>query len=635
MKQEGFKRKLTSIFSVDAVGYSRLMGDDEAATVHTLTSYRNVISTLIKQHNGNVIDSPGDNLLAEFVSVVDAVQCAVSVQKEIKVRNEELSENRKMQFRIGINLGDVIQEEERIYGDGVNIAARLEGMAEAGGICISKTAFDHIESKLPYGYEFLGDQSVKNIAKPVQAYRVLLEPEAAGKVIGENRFLGRFSRKTAMAAIIVLLMVAGGLIGWNIYLQQLKKIEPASVDKMAYPLPEKTSIAVLPFKNLSGDSKQEFLADGITENIIGAISRVSGLFVIASNSAFTYKGKAVKIQTVSEELGVQNVLEGTVQRIGNKLRINAQLIDAIKGRHLWSEKYDREIKDLFLVQDNISKEVLTALRIKLVEGEQARVWARGTNNLDAYLKFLQAYDQFKSFNKKNMILTRQICEEAIALDPNYGEVYGLIGAAHLIDLWFHWGESPRYSMEKAVENIQKGIDLNPLSDSAYANLGTLYLLQKRYDESVEAGEKAIKLNPNGDYNIILLAITFNDIRRYEEAIILFKEGQRRNPYGPAWYIRQLGSSYRGLERWDEAIAQYKKTLERFPDDFPARMQLAMTYGMAGRLDEGRAVAAEVLKINPRFSIANTLSWPHKYKSDLEAMRDGLRKVGIPEKPPPK
>jgi adenylate cyclase len=281
MSDEGFKRKLTAILSADVAGYSRLMGDDEEATVRTLTTYREVLTSLIQQHNGRVIDSPGDNLLAEFASVVDAVQCAVAVQKEIKAQNEEFLENRRMQFRIGINLGDVIQEEDRVYGDGVNIAARLEGLSEPGGICISKTAFDHIETKLPYGYEFLGDQTVKNIAKPVRAYRVLLEPEAAGKVVGEKRFLGRFSRKTAMAAIIVLLMVAGGLIGWNIYLQQSKKVEPASVAKMAFPLPDKPSIAVLPFENMSGDSKQDYFSDGLTDQIISTLSKLRGLFVIS------------------------------------------------------------------------------------------------------------------------------------------------------------------------------------------------------------------------------------------------------------------------------------------------------------------------------------------------------------------
>jgi adenylate cyclase len=505
----------------------------------------------------------------------------------------------------------------------------VESLAEGGGISISGTAYDQLGKKLPLGYEYLGEQSVKNIEKPVRVYRILTEAEAAGKVIGEKRLKPMPWRWAAVAAVIVIL-VAGVFAVWNFYLRPT--VEPASVERMAFPLPDKPSIAVLPFKNLSGDPEQEFLADGITESIIGAISRISSLFVIASNSVFTYKGKAVKIQTVSEELGVRNILEGTVQRIGNRLRIHAQLIDATTGGHLWSEKYDREMKDLFSVQDNISKEVLTALRVKIVEGEQARVWAKGTSNIEAYLKFLRAYDIFKSFNKENTILARQICEEAIALDPNYDAPYGLIGVAHLIDLWFHWGESPRASIKKSEAALKKAVALNPLSDYAWANLGHLYLMQRRYDESVAAGEKSIELNPNGDYNMILLGITFNYVRRYKDAITLFKEGQRRNPYCPAWYIHNAGVSYRGLGRWDEAIVECQRALNRNPDHFPALNVMASVYGMAGRLDEGRAVVEKILKMNPKYSIAATASWPFKHKSDAEAARDGLRKVGIPETP---
>ncbi|MGD9041805.1 MAG: adenylate/guanylate cyclase domain-containing protein, partial [Desulfobacteraceae bacterium] len=347
MATEEFKRKLTAVLSADVAGYSRLMGENEADTVQTLNVFKEIMFTLIKQHRGRVIDSPGDNLLAEFVSVVDAVQCGVAIQKELQARNVERPENRRMEFRMGINLGDVIEEEDRIFGDGVNIAARLEALADPGGICISKTAFDTIETKLPLGYEYLGEKEVKNIAKPVGAFRVLMDEEAAGKVIGELKPKPKQLRWAAIGGVVVLVLVVGALAIWNFYFRPA--FEPASMEKMAYSLPDKPSIAVLPFKNLSGEKEQEFLADGITESIIGAISRVSGLFVIASNSVFTYKGKAVKIQTVSEELGVRNILEGTVHRIGNRLRIHAQLIDAITGGHLWSEKYDREMKDLFSV----------------------------------------------------------------------------------------------------------------------------------------------------------------------------------------------------------------------------------------------------------------------------------------------
>jgi adenylate cyclase len=315
-------------------------------------------------------------VLAEFSSVVDAVQCAVAVQNEIQTRNAELPDNRRMEFRIGINLGDVIDEDDRIYGDGVNIAARLESLADPGGICVSKTAFDQIETKLPLGYEYLGEQSVKNIPKPVGAYRVLMKPDAAGKVIGEKRFLGRYSRRTAMAAIIILVIVSGGLIGWNIYLQQSKKVEPASVEKMAFPLPDKPSIAVLPFKNLSGDPKQDYFSDGLADQIVSTLSRFRNLFVISRSSTSTYKGKPVKIQKVAENLGVKYVLEGSVQRSADRIRITAQLIDATTGHYIWSQRYDREQKDIFAIQDDITLEITKALRIDIMSGEQARNWQK-------------------------------------------------------------------------------------------------------------------------------------------------------------------------------------------------------------------------------------------------------------------
>ena len=308
MNEERDKRKLSAVLSADAKGYSRLMGEDESGTVRTLKEYREIMAKLIRRYRGRVVDSPGDNLLAEYASVVDAVDSAVEIQKELKLKNDELPENRRMEFRIGVNLGDVVEDGESIYGDGVNIAARVERLADGGGVCISGTAYDQIGKKLPFGYEYLGEQTVKNIEKPVRVYRVLMESEAAGKVIGEKRFLGGISRRTAISAIIILIMVAGALIGWNIYLHQSKRIEPASLDKMAHPLPDKPSIAVLPFDNMSEDPKHEYFADAVSENIITALSKIEKLFVIARNSTFTYKGKPVKVQKIAEDLGVRNVI---------------------------------------------------------------------------------------------------------------------------------------------------------------------------------------------------------------------------------------------------------------------------------------------------------------------------------------
>src|SRR4030043_71815 len=308
------KRKLAAILSTDAKGYSRLIGEDEEGTIRTLNTYKEVMSNLIQQQRGRVVDAPGDNVLAEFGSVVDAVRCAVDIQKELKTRNAELPENRRMEFRIGVNLGDVVEDGEQILGDGVNIAARLESLSDGGGICISGTAFDQVENKLSLGYEYLGEQSVKNIARPVRVYRVLMEPGAVAR---------RFS-------------------------------EVASKEKLTFPLPDKPSIAVLPFTNMSSEKELEYFSDGLAEGIINGLSKSDNIFVIARNSTFTYKGKPVKVKQVAEEVGVRYVVEGSVQQERNRVRITAQLIDALTGRHLFSERYDRDLKDILNLQDAIN-----------------------------------------------------------------------------------------------------------------------------------------------------------------------------------------------------------------------------------------------------------------------------------------
>jgi TolB-like protein/class 3 adenylate cyclase len=409
MATQDFKRKLTAILSADVKGYSRLMGEDDQATVRTITAYREVITEVVQKHRGRVVDSPGDNILAEFASVIDAVHSAVEIQEKLKTRNAELPEDRKMEFRIGVNLGDVIHEEERIYGDGVNVAARVESLAEAGGICVSGTVFDQIESKVPLGYEYLGEQSVKNIPKPVRIYKALMDPEAVGKVIGEKRAEPRRGLKVALAVVTVLLLIVGGLLIWR---TAFPPVQVVSVEKMALPLPDRPSIAVLPFDNLSGDPEQEYFSDGLTEEIISALSSVPKLFVIARNSTFTYKGKPVKVQQVSEELGVQYVLEGSVRKGGDKIRITAQLIDALNGHHLWAKRYDRNLDDIFSLQDEITKEIITAMQVKLTEGEQVRAAAKGTDNLEAYLKCLQSKDYLLKFNPESNALGKRLAEEA-------------------------------------------------------------------------------------------------------------------------------------------------------------------------------------------------------------------------------
>ena len=374
MTTDGFKRKLTAILSADVVGYSRLMGEDEASTVRTLTAYREVISELVHQHRGRVVDSPGDNILVEFASVVDAVQCAVTIQKELKVRNAQLPQNRKMEFRIGVNLGDVIEEGDRIYGDGVNIAARLEALAEPQGICISRTAFDHIESKLPLGYEYLGDQKVKNIAKPVGAYRVLLESRvtaAGAREEGKMRFL--IQRKPLFGGVLALLVISGVLLIWYFHLHGI-----ASEKAVRAKFPDKPSVAVLPFLNMSGDHTQDYFSDGLTEDLITDLSKIPTLFVVARNSVFLYKGKTVGPQQVSSELGARYIVEGSVRKAGNMLRITAQVVDGSTGGHIWAERYDRDLQDVFAVQDEIARKIVTAIKRRVFEKDQERLMATGS-----------------------------------------------------------------------------------------------------------------------------------------------------------------------------------------------------------------------------------------------------------------
>ncbi|MGD8343920.1 MAG: adenylate/guanylate cyclase domain-containing protein, partial [Desulfobacterales bacterium] len=362
MPDEGFTRKLAAIFSADAVGYSRLMGDDEEATIRTLTEYRETIIAQVKQHKGRVVDSPGDNVLAEFASVVDAVRCAVETQKQIAERNSGLPENRQMLFRIGVNLGDIVDEGERIYGDGVNITARLESLADGGGICISGTAFDQVKGKLDVGYKYLGEQSVKNIKEPVRVYQMLLEPDAAGKVISEKKSTP-VQRKWAVVAVsAIIILLAGAYSIWNFYFRPSTSSERLSPmltsDSELSKIP---SVAVLPFDNLSDDLDQAYFTDGMTDDLITGLSKLNGLLVIARNSTFTYKGKSVKVQQVAKDLGVRYVVEGSVRRAGEQVRINVQLIDAASGHHLWAERYDGKMTDIFALQDQINQKIISTL----------------------------------------------------------------------------------------------------------------------------------------------------------------------------------------------------------------------------------------------------------------------------------
>jgi len=630
MATQDFKRKLTAILSADVKGYSRLMREDEEATVRTITTYREVIGTVVQKHRGEVVDSPGDNILAEFASVVDAVRGAVEIQEELKVRNTELSENRKMEFRIGINLGDVIHEEKRIYGDGVNVAARVENLADAGGICVSRSAYDQVKDKLTLGYEYLGEHSVKNIAEPVRIYKVLMEPEAAGKVIGEKRVEPKRGQRAAFAAVIILILIVGGVLIWR---TASPPVEVASEKTMAFPLPEKPSLAVLPFDNLSGDESQDYFSDGITETIITTLSNVSNLFVIARNSTFTYKGKPVKVQQVAEELGVRYVLEGSVQRSEDRVRVTAQLIDAITGHHLWAENYDRELGDIFALQDDITEQVTMALQVKLTEGEQARIRRRHIENKEAYEYFLHGLEVYRPFTKEANAQARKIFEKTVALDPNSTLGWCFIGWTHYRDGRFGWTDTPNKSLALAEELAHKILAMDDSMAEAYSMLSLVYMARKQHDKAVAYGEKVLSLAPNFASMIANTAVIFFYSGRPEEAIELVKKAMRLSPYYPSWYLPILGLSYRLTGQYEEAISALEGWRDRKAKGMLPHIVLAFTYVEAGREEDAQASVAEALKQNPKASIKGyAATIPYKDPAEVERIKDSLRKAGLPETP---
>jgi TolB-like protein/class 3 adenylate cyclase len=643
MATEGFKRKLAAIFSADVAGYSRLMGQAEAATVETITAYRGVMSELIKQHRGRVIDSPGDNLLAEFSSVVDAMQCALAVQKELQARNAGLPEDRRMQFRLGINLGDVIEEEGRIYGDGVNIAARLEALASPGGICISKTAFEHIESKLPLGYEYLGEQTVKNIPKPVGAYRVLMDPRVtvAEKPETKSVPVRRMPVFIGAAAVLALALATGV---WYFYLRPAQPpIETASVEEMAFPLPDKPSIAVLPFANLSHDPEQEYFADGMTDDLITDLSKISGLFVIARNSAFTYKDKPVKVRQVAEELGVRYVLEGSVRKAGNRVRINAQLIDATTGGHLWAERYDSEMGDLLTLQDRITGKIVAALAVKLTAGEQEQIARKFTDNVAAYDAFLQGRAHYVLRTPEDFARAVHYFEKAIELDPNYGRAYAALALTYWecsLNLWAEksLGLSLWDARTQAKRYLQTAMN-NPTS-LVYQVVSKMHTDSREHEEAIDKAQHAIALDPNDANSYLAMAYALIYAGRPKEALDFVEKAMRLDPHYPAYYLFVLGLAHFGMEQFKEGANSFERGLRRNPENYMPLINLAAAYGHLGRKQEATAAIEEFNKV-ARYTLTvenvGTIGGAYmisKYKNavDKDRFLDGLRKAGLPETP---
>ena len=634
------ERKLTAILCADVYGYSRLMGEDEEATLRTLSSHRKVIDSLIEQHHGRFINSAGDSVLAEFASVVNAVQCAVEVQSTLKADNANLPPERRMNFRIGINLGDVIVDGEQIYGDGVNVAARLESLAEPGGICVSDTVFTQVKNKLPFRYDDLGGQSVKNIAEPVRVYRVLMEPGTVALESGaawrvNNKYLraGGFSIAviSLIAAVIVLVPHRSRV---QIPLASIPAASASPVENQPLALPTNPSIAVLPFINVSGDRDQEYLSDGITIDLITDLSRLPDLFVIDRNSAFTYKGKAVKARDVSRELGVKYLLEGGIQKAADQVRITVQLVDGTTGDQLWAERYDRPVHDIFKLQDEIVRRILTTLKLELYlsqRGINLSALGARTVNLEAYDDYLQGLKYSATYTKESYLKAQEMFQKAIELDPQYGAAYVSLGYTYRFEWVWQWNPDPKI-LDRAFQLAQQAIALDDSLASAHGLLGIIYMSKRQFDEAINEAELAVSLDPNSADAYNSLAWVLNFAGKPVEATAAAEKAMRLDPRHRDQYLIWKGLAYTQTAHYSEAIPVIKDFQASYPNVLGSHfchLFLVVDYVELGREKEAHSEAAKFLSYSPDLSLDELMKrTPLKDQAVSDRFYADFRKAGM-------
>ena len=497
-ESQPLQHKLAAILYADVAGYSRLTGEDEAGTHRTLSAYLDLFAETIHAHRGEVKHYAGDAVLADFTTVSDALNCAVAVQRELKQRNEGSPEAKRAQFRIGLNLGEVIIDRGEVYGNGVNVAARLEALAEPGGICVSGNVVDAVGAKLPLRYEYMGEHTVKNIDKPVRAYRV---SEASLGATASPSSIRRWFRARRKALIIsaIALIAASATLGYFQFLRAGSHIQNATL-----PAFDKPSIAVLPFDDLSGNSKESWLSDGMTETLITDLSRLRNLYVIARNSVFTYKGKAVDVRKVGQELGVRYVMEGSIQRVPDRIRINVQLIEAATGRHLWSERYDRPAADIFEVQDDITHRIVTELDVALLHGEEARVWRRSTQSREAYELYLRAREHYDRYTKEDIAQSHTLLERALEIDPKFTIALVWLGWTHYIQGDSGWSTNSVASYERGMALGRRALEINDSLADACAMIGNVLLSLRRNSDAMIEFKRALEVGPNSADNLLLV-----------------------------------------------------------------------------------------------------------------------------------
>jgi len=642
MEPQAVERRLTTILSADVVGYSRLMGEDEAATLAALKAHRKeLLEPKAAQYHGRTVKLMGDGALMEFGSVVDAVLFAIEVQCAMRERNASVPEERRIVYRVGINIGDIIVEGEDIYGDGVNVAARLQELPEAGGISLARNVFNQVKDKLDLSFECLGEKAVKNIREPITVYRVALDDKAAALVtpvvLGVAKARQR-SGLVAAAAVLVLVVIVGGALWWQPWAPD---VEPASIGHMAYPLPDKPSIAVLPFDNMSGDPNQDYFADGLTDDLITDLSNVAGLFVIARNSTFAYKGQTVSIRQVAEELGVRYVLEGSVRRSGDQIRINTQLIDATTGGHVWAERYDKALTEIFELQDQVTAMVVSALEVHLTAGEIERRARRDTDSPEAYDAWLRGKEHGYAYTKEDYVSAIAHFRKAVEIDPEYATAYAWLAGAYL-DLWSNEWESilelsSKEVLAKAKLHLEEAMKINPSIPGVYHLRSRMLSDEKRFDEAIAEAEKMLALSPNSVDGLVTLGRALIKAGRFDEGLEIVKKAARLDPKGSeyGWYHYRIGEAQYHAEQYSEAAESFKAYTERYPNEEWGYLYLAATYGQMGHLDEARNALDTFEDIRSRsdhepYILADINNWTFKYDADRERLREGLRRAGVPE-----
>ncbi len=600
------KRKLTTILAADVVGYSRLVARDEEGALEAVrVLLEEIVYPAAEQFNGRIVKLMGDGILMDFDSTVDAVGFALSVQQSLEQSNADVDPDKRVVLRIGINIGDIVVEDSDIFGNGVNLASRLEALCEPGGVCVSATVVDHVSGKVDAYFKDCGQQQVKNIPKPIHVFSCSAgtrDPEKDIPAGGENH-----------------------------------PSRPATTNIPGFDLslPDSPSVAVLPFSNRSTDPEQEFFADGISEDIITTLSKIPGLLVVARHSTSTYREQPVDIKKVSLEQGVRYVLEGSVRKSANRVRVTAQLIDAVTGHHVWAERYDRLLEDVFAVQDDITKEVVGAMDVYLSGGEQTVFWSAGTKSLEAREQVRLGMDRIANGQSKDQSEALRCCKKAMELDPDYAMAWVLKGWTynHSADVGVSYASADirESALQSAIECGQKALQLDPECADAHSLLGLSYLSLGQYQMALDAFGEAILLAPGHSEILVLSGITYTKCGKPEAALEMIKSAMRRCPIYPTYYLWALGNAFRFSGYYDEAIAAFRAGTNSGSRFLSLYVNLASLYGEMGMLEEAREPVSTVLEINPDFSVTQYMAGlEYRNKENLEQIKAGLLNAGLPE-----